>query len=72
MAPIERNKSEPPDPYRDIMGIDQDSARLAENLAAYADILAELQKLRRLDLTDIHPAVVFDPSWDNGAADDER
>lgn len=34
--------------------------RLAENLAAYRDILAEIWKLRELDLTDIHPAVVFD------------
>jgi hypothetical protein len=30
-------------------------------LDAFAPILREISKLRRLDLTDIHPAVIFDP-----------
>ena len=33
-----------------------------ENLAAYGSILDEIRKLRTLDLADIHPVVVFDPS----------
>jgi len=35
---------------------------IIENLAAYRGILDEIVKLRMLDLTDIHPAVVFDPT----------
>jgi hypothetical protein len=35
--------------------------RLAENLDAYRAILVEIQKLRSLDLTDVHPAIVYDP-----------
>ena len=52
----------PLDPYRDVMGLDVTQERLEENLAAFADVLAELRKLRSLDLTDVHPAVVFDPT----------
>lgn len=36
--------------------------RLREVLAAYEPILAEIAKLRALDLQDIHPAVVFEPT----------
>ena len=50
-----------PDPYRDILGLDVTPERLEENLAAFADILVELQKLRGLDLTEVHPSVIFDP-----------
>jgi hypothetical protein len=46
---------------REVLGIGPEGERLRENLAAYRVILDELQKLRALDLTDIHPAVVFDP-----------
>lgn len=46
---------------RDILGLDVDDERAAAVIAAYRDILAELRKLRALDLTDIHPAVVFSP-----------
>ena len=41
--------------------MDVSDARLAENLDAYRAILVEIQKLRSLDLTDVHPAVVYDP-----------
>ena len=50
------------DPFNDILGVEVTSERLRENLAAYRSILAEIQKLRQLDLTDIHPAVIFDPT----------
>jgi hypothetical protein len=53
---------ERPDLVRDVLGLDLPPARLAENLAAFARILEEIQKLRALDLTDIHPSVVFDPT----------
>ncbi len=60
-------RSAPLDPYRDVLGLDVTPKRLEADLAAFADILAELRKLRRLDLTAVHPAVVFDPT---GAARD--
>ena len=36
--------------------------RLAEVLDAYAPIFEEIAKLRALDLTDVHPAVIFEPT----------
>jgi hypothetical protein len=48
--------------YRDILGIDFTPERLGENLAAFRDILVEIEKLRRLDLTDVHPAIIFEPT----------
>jgi hypothetical protein len=51
-----------PDPIRDILGVDLPAERLAHNLQAYAPILQEIRKLRALDLTDIHPAVIFEPT----------
>jgi putative NADH-flavin reductase len=50
------------DPYRDILGVQFDAERLTENLAAFHDILREIQKLRQLDLTDVSPALVFEPT----------
>jgi len=50
------------DPYKDLFGLDLQPERLQEVLAAYADILAEIDKLRALDLTDVHPAIVFEPT----------
>jgi hypothetical protein len=35
---------------------------VAHNLATYAPILAEISKLRELDLSEVHPVVVFDPA----------
>jgi hypothetical protein len=53
---------EPLDLVRDVLGIDLPPEQLAENLAAFARIFEEMQKLRQLDLTDIHPSIVFDPT----------
>ena len=50
------------DPYVDLFGLDLPPERLQEVLAAYADILVEIDKLRALDLTDVHPAIVFEPT----------
>ena len=47
---------------REVLGIGPEGERLRENLAAYRVILKEIQKLRALDLSEIHPAVVFDPT----------
>jgi hypothetical protein len=52
----------PTDPYRDILGVDVTPERLDENLAAFDDIRREIVKLRQLDLTDVHPAIVFEPT----------
>jgi hypothetical protein len=49
-------------PFAEISGVHVTAERLRENLAAYRTILAEIQKLRELDLADIHPAVIFDPT----------
>jgi hypothetical protein len=52
----------PPDLFREILGLDLPPERLTEDLAAFARILEEIQKLRALDLTDIHPSIIFDPT----------
>src|SRR3984893_7974066 len=51
-----------PDLYRDVLGIDLPSERLTEILRLYADILGAVMQLRALDLTQVHPAVIFDPA----------
>jgi hypothetical protein len=50
------------DPYQELLGLDLPAQRRAEVLAAYRDILAEIRRLRELDLTDVHPAVLFEPT----------
>jgi hypothetical protein len=50
------------EPYRDILGLKLEPPRLQEVVAAYRDIAAEIAKLRMLDLTDVHPAIVFEPT----------
>jgi len=50
------------DAFRDILGVELDAARLQEVVDAYRDIAAEIAKLRELDLTDVHPAIVFEPT----------
>jgi hypothetical protein len=55
-------KNLPDDPYRQLFGLDLPPERLAEVVSAYAGILAEIRKLRTLDLTDVHPAVIFEPT----------
>ncbi len=44
------------------MGIDIPEADREHLLAAYRGIAAEIARLRTLDLTDEHPAVIFDPT----------
>jgi hypothetical protein len=58
----------PPDATdpRTLVGLDVDAARFAEVAAAFAEIRGAIEALRRLDLGDSHPAVVFAPI---GAAD---
>jgi len=48
--------------YFDVLGVPFTPERLGENLAAFHDILREIEKLRQLDLTDVHPAVIFEPT----------
>jgi len=50
------------DPFRDILGVALAPERLAENLESYRAILDEIRKLRELDLTEVHPAVIFEPT----------
>jgi hypothetical protein len=45
-----------------VLDLDLPAERLQEVLAAYRDILVEIDRLRTLDLTDVHPAVVFEPT----------
>ena len=52
----------PLDAIGELVGVDVAPERLAQNLAAYRDILSEIRKLRELDLTDVHPVVSFDAS----------
>jgi hypothetical protein len=52
----------PLDPFTDILGVYTTPERLQENLETYRSILAEIRKLRELDLTDIHPTVIFEPT----------
>lgn len=55
--------TQPPlDPYKDILGVDFTPERLEHNLDAFRTILEEIRRLRSLDLTDIHPAVIFEPT----------
>lgn len=56
--------------FQDVLGLDLPHERLAEDLAAFADILAELRKLRRLDLTETHPVVIFDAAAAFGGQSD--
>jgi Asp-tRNA(Asn)/Glu-tRNA(Gln) amidotransferase C subunit len=52
---------------RDILGLEVDAERQETVLTAYRDVLREIEKLRTLDLTDVHPAVVFTPTTNFGA-----
>jgi len=56
------NDSADIDPYKELFALDLPPERLQEVLAAYGDILGEINKLRDLDLTDVHPAIVFEPT----------
>jgi putative NADH-flavin reductase len=52
----------PLDPFQDILGVEVTPERLAENLESYRSILDEIRKLRELDLTEVHPAIIFEPT----------
>ena len=49
------------DAYEELLGLKLTPERLSEVLAAYRKILGDIRRLRELDLTDVHPAVVFEP-----------
>ena len=51
-----------PDPIRDVIGLRQEPGRIAHLLAQFAPLLAEIETLRSLDLAQIHPPIIFDPS----------
>jgi len=48
------------------LGIELEKERRAVVLGAFQPIAQEIAKLRSLDLTDIHPAVVFSPTSQRG------
>lgn len=48
--------------FKEVLGLDADAERQEAVLAAYQAVLREIEKLRALDLTDVHPAVVFAPA----------
>jgi hypothetical protein len=50
------------DLWTEIIGLDLPRERRTELLAAFQTIAVEIARLRTLDLTDIHPAVIFDPT----------
>jgi len=50
------------DPFRHLLGLDLAPDRLEEVLGVYRDILKDIERLRELDLTDVHPAIVFEPT----------
>ena len=43
------------------IGLELSPERRAATLAAFEPVAAEIAKLRGLDLTEVHPAVVFSP-----------
>ena len=45
-----------------LAGTNLGMVRLQEVCAAYAPMLEEIAKLRTLDLADVHPAVIFEPT----------
>ena len=47
---------------QDLLGTSLSDERFREILVAYDDVLAEIRKLRSLDLKDVHPAVIFEPT----------
>jgi hypothetical protein len=55
-------EQEPLAPFAEILGADVAPERLQHNLAAFREIFSEIRKLRTLDLTDVHPAVIFEPT----------
>jgi hypothetical protein len=50
------------DLWADVVGLDLPEPERVALLAHFRTIANEIAKLRALDLTDIHPAVLFDPT----------
>ena len=50
------------DDFARLSGTPLDAQRLQEVLAAYAPILEQIARLRELDLQEVHPAVIFEPT----------
>jgi hypothetical protein len=48
--------------WTDVIGLDLPEDRREALLAAFEAIAGEIARLRALDLTDVHPAVIFDPT----------
>ena len=55
-------KKTPLNVWTDILDVQVNPERLKQNLASYTEILDEIKKLRALDLTDVHPAIIFEPT----------
>lgn len=60
--PTDIKKKIPLDVWTDILDVQVNPERLTKNLASYTEILEEIKKLRALDLTDVHPAIIFEPT----------
>jgi len=61
-TPLKKKKKPPLDVWTDILDVQVNPERLKQNLASYTEILEEIKKLRALDLTDVHPAIIFEPT----------
>lgn len=61
-TPSDIKKETPLDVWTDILDVQVNPERLKKNLASYTEILEEIKKLRALDLTDVHPAIIFEPT----------
>jgi putative NADH-flavin reductase len=61
-TPSDIKKKTPLDVWTDILDVQVSPERLKQNLASYTEILDEIKKLRALDLTDVHPAIIFEPT----------
>ncbi len=59
------------DLLKEISGLRLDDERMGKVLEAYRPVLKEIEKLRQLDLRDVHPAVLFDPSQPYRASDSQ-
>ena len=60
--PSDIKKKIPLDVWTDILDVQVNPERLTKNLASYTEIHEEIKKLRALDLTDVHPAIIFEPT----------